>query len=241
MQTKESQTIRNAGRVYLLIVEHNVWPPNVIGRNVKHFHAAVLLRLPSQFVVVPRLCDARPAHSRKQSAGRSEKRRNLFMRDEEEMPENVGNEIDAIMSAISAPNQCDDLQCPDVGQLNKVKRNRAQKRRTRKHTHAHIIQRTESDTNATRSEWNKMWNVLAMSIYLRQMNFHRAFVSTVQHSVLAQGEKTPALANVFKWLACSLSFARRSPSLSLSRHTRTPRTREFRWRIDENKATLNHY
>ncbi len=37
----------------LLVVEHDVGPPDVIGRHVQHVHAAVLHRVPLQLVVVP--------------------------------------------------------------------------------------------------------------------------------------------------------------------------------------------
>ena len=37
----------------LLVVEDNVRPPDVIGGNVEHVDAAVLLRVPLKLVVVP--------------------------------------------------------------------------------------------------------------------------------------------------------------------------------------------
>ena len=37
----------------LLVVETDVGPPDVIGRHVQHVDAAVLGRLPCQFVIVP--------------------------------------------------------------------------------------------------------------------------------------------------------------------------------------------
>ena len=46
--------------VNLLVVEHNVRPPDVIGRHVKLLDAAVLLGVPDQLVVVPELQEKRP-------------------------------------------------------------------------------------------------------------------------------------------------------------------------------------
>ena len=47
--------IMNLGKAYLLVVQHNIWPPNVIGRNVELFDTAVLFGVPNQFVVKPKL------------------------------------------------------------------------------------------------------------------------------------------------------------------------------------------
>ena len=41
--------------VRLLVVQHDVRPPDVIGGNVEHVHAAVLIRVPPHLVVVPEL------------------------------------------------------------------------------------------------------------------------------------------------------------------------------------------
>lgn len=40
---------------YVLVVQDNVGPPDVIGRHVQHLHAAVLFGLPAEFVIEPRL------------------------------------------------------------------------------------------------------------------------------------------------------------------------------------------
>lgn len=69
--------------IYLLIVEHNVGSPNVIGWNVQHFHAAILFRFPAQLVIVPRLKETRRIIYERRWSGMFE------------------NGIDAIMSAIS--------------------------------------------------------------------------------------------------------------------------------------------
>ena len=45
----------NLGKGHLLVVQHNIWPPNVIGRNVELFDTAVLFGVPNQFVVKPKL------------------------------------------------------------------------------------------------------------------------------------------------------------------------------------------
>ena len=39
----------------LLVVQHYIWPPNVIGRNVKLFDTSILLGVPNQLVVIPKL------------------------------------------------------------------------------------------------------------------------------------------------------------------------------------------
>lgn len=39
----------------LLIVQHNVGSPNVVGRYVQLFDSSILRGLPNQFVIVPKL------------------------------------------------------------------------------------------------------------------------------------------------------------------------------------------
>ena len=43
------------GHVYSLVVQYNIWSPNVIGRHMQLFHSTILLGLPNQLVVVPKL------------------------------------------------------------------------------------------------------------------------------------------------------------------------------------------
>ena len=45
------------GVCFLLVVEDNVWPPDVVGWDVKHVNPSVLVGVPSHFVVVPKLFD----------------------------------------------------------------------------------------------------------------------------------------------------------------------------------------
>ena len=40
---------------FLLVIEYNVGPPDVVGRHVKHLHPAVVVGIPGQLVVIPRL------------------------------------------------------------------------------------------------------------------------------------------------------------------------------------------
>ena len=49
-------TIRNVGLIDSLVVEHDVWQPDVSGGHVEHVHPAILLRLPHQLVVIPEVC-----------------------------------------------------------------------------------------------------------------------------------------------------------------------------------------
>ena len=39
----------------LLVVKHNIWPPDVIGWHVKHIYSTVLCRIPSHLVIKPEL------------------------------------------------------------------------------------------------------------------------------------------------------------------------------------------
>ena len=38
-----------------LIIEDDIWPPDVIGRDMEHLHSSVHFRPPGQLVVIPRL------------------------------------------------------------------------------------------------------------------------------------------------------------------------------------------
>lgn len=40
---------------HLLVVEHDVWPPDVIGGHVEHIHSTVLFGVPAHLVIVPEL------------------------------------------------------------------------------------------------------------------------------------------------------------------------------------------
>ena len=46
-------SIRNIGLIDSLVVEHDVWQPDVSGGHVQHVHPPILLRLPHQLVVIP--------------------------------------------------------------------------------------------------------------------------------------------------------------------------------------------
>jgi hypothetical protein len=37
----------------LLIVQHNIWPPDMIGGHVQHVHSSIFIRVPLEFIVVP--------------------------------------------------------------------------------------------------------------------------------------------------------------------------------------------
>lgn len=39
----------------LLIVEHNIWPPDVIGWDVQHVYSAILTWIPSHLIIKPEL------------------------------------------------------------------------------------------------------------------------------------------------------------------------------------------
>lgn len=41
--------------IFLLVVQHDVWPPNVVGRHMELLHTTIFLRIPNQLVVVPKL------------------------------------------------------------------------------------------------------------------------------------------------------------------------------------------
>ena len=41
--------------VILLIVQNNIWTPNVVWRNMEHIHATILIWIPSHLVIVPKL------------------------------------------------------------------------------------------------------------------------------------------------------------------------------------------
>ena len=45
--------------VNLLIIKDNIWSPNVVGRHMQLFHSSILVRVPNQFVVIPKLKEQR--------------------------------------------------------------------------------------------------------------------------------------------------------------------------------------
>lgn len=45
----------NSKMNYLLIVQHNIGPPYVIGWDMQHLNTAIFFGLPTKFVIVPRL------------------------------------------------------------------------------------------------------------------------------------------------------------------------------------------
>ena len=40
---------------YLLVIQYNIWSPDVVGRHMQLLYAPVLVGVPNQFVVVPKL------------------------------------------------------------------------------------------------------------------------------------------------------------------------------------------
>ena len=46
-------TIQLKKKKYKLVVEHNIWPPDMVRGNMKHFHPSIFLRIPLELVVFP--------------------------------------------------------------------------------------------------------------------------------------------------------------------------------------------
>ena len=40
---------------YLLVIQHDIWPPNVIRGYMQHIHTTVFSRVPTHFVIIPKL------------------------------------------------------------------------------------------------------------------------------------------------------------------------------------------
>ena len=47
--------IGSASVPYLLVIQYNIWSPDVVGRHMQLLYAPVLVGVPNQFVVVPKL------------------------------------------------------------------------------------------------------------------------------------------------------------------------------------------